>query len=155
MLRHFILICLLRSISARLACFILCAGKNTDPYLLYHSLVVQPSPGALCGFLISSLHVFLSNPSPFNQRSCLFLKHPQCCSHLASLSCPKSSNYFYRLDFMVYYGHLKSQVCFGWPMWPFWLHTGKEWRCWWPTSRSQRTSLLMDAPRSSSGTQER
>lgn len=50
---------------------------------------------------------------------------------------------------------MKCQVCKGWRTLLLWLFIGKEWRCWWPTSRSQQMSSPTDIPRSSSGTQER
>lgn len=62
---------------------------------------------------------------------------------------------FVDFSLCVICGQLKCQVCKGWHPWPLWLSVGKEWRCWWPTSRSQQTSSPTDIPRSSSGTQER
>lgn len=70
-----------------------------------------------------------------------------CCDHLELI--------FVDLCLCVICGQLKCQVCEGWHKWPLWLSIGKEWRCWWPTSRSQKMSSPTDIPRSSSGTQER
>lgn len=70
-----------------------------------------------------------------------------CCDHLELI--------FADFCLCVICGQLKCQVCKGWYMWPLWLSIGKEWRCWWLTSRSQKMSSPTDIPRSSSGTQER
>lgn len=160
MWRRFVLIALLCSMSPRLACFILCAGESTDSYLLYHTLVSCCSaiPQCLVWFLYFLLHRFLQMRFFF-----LFVILSLCSSNstpstvvLSSFS-PVSKIFSPLLHscFYVVCGLLKCQVCFGWPMWPFWLPIGKEWRCWWPTSRSWQTSSLTAAPRSSSGTQER
>lgn len=153
MLRHFSLICLLCSTSARLACFILCAGKSTDSYQLYHTSVSCCSvfPQCFVWFLYFlpphvSLDLFLA---PFNYSFSLFLK-----LYIVSAALSWVQNLL-TTSIHVVYDHLKCQVCSGWPLWPFLLSIGKEWRCWWLTSRSQQKSSPMDAPRSSLGTQER